>query len=1151
MSKYPGNIITTGADAGYSVFFDGTGDYLSIADNAAFQFAGDFTIEFWIYANNLSATQRVLVKGNSAASDYSIDLNTAGTFSFNNNTVINTSTASIRANTWNHVAVTRSGLSTNNCTWWINGVASNTFTTAQNYNNTSALWFGQNQSTGLNLNGYLSNIRIVKGTALYTAAFTPPTQLFRVTNTSLLTCNSPAIVDQSTNAFAITANGNAAVSTFTPFTGYQTYNPALGAATPGIWTVSDAQQAAQTRLWNMYDPYFTSTSSKISGNPGTNVPTWITDASSNNFTVTSVADARAARLSPFSVTTYPYSGSGYFDGTGDYLTLGGQSAFAFGTGDFTIEGWFYVTTTAAAQILIDFRPASTDGLYPMIFVASGGGSIRYNVSNADQITGTTTISTNTWYHVAVVRISGSTKMYVNGTQVGSTYTDSNNYLVGASRPVIGAGASTIGATPLTGYMSNVRLVKGVGVYTGAFTTPTAPLTSTQSAGTNIAAITGTSTSLLTLQNWQSSNNSAFLDSSTNNFLVSRTDNPTQGSFNPFSPAIYSGYFVNSTTNFVTNSATNLCVIGTNQFCYEAWVYPTAYPAGGGTIFANFNTSTGANGVNFWVSSTGVPGAGENSGVTLVTGGSAPLNTWTHIAVVRTTTAINLYVNGILVNTNTNSTYVTKNYTSGKVFIGGIYPVDTLQNGYSFTGYINNLRVTIGEPVYTSNFTPSRFPLPALSNTKLLSCQNGVFRDNSSQNIALYSGGGVATIPFSPIYANTAYDSLVYGGSAYFDGGATDRLTFPANSAFALGTGAWTMEAWVYPITLGTSNRGIMGVSGSGGNTDISIYASNLSGVVLSTTSAQIFNTANSSLYFLRTNIWTHIAVTRNASNTVTLWINGYQITTATMTQDTTSNVGYVGGGNWDGYIASARFVKGLQVYTGTFVPPALPLEATQSSGTNIAAITTQTSGLLKFANAGIVDATTYNNWVTVADARINTAASKFGGSAMYFDGTGDYIFPSTSNLGAFGTGDFTIEFWINFNTVSANQVIMDFRSATSTVAPAISLTSAGVIYYYTGGASPGTRITGSTLVVNTWYHIAVCRASAVTRLFVNGTQVGSNYADTNNYVGVLGRPWIGGLADGTTPAQWVNAYVQDVRITKGFARYPSNFTAPTSLLQNQ
>jgi hypothetical protein len=305
------------------------------------------------------------------------------------------------------------------------------------------------------------------------------------------------------------------------------------------------------------------------------------------------------------------------------------------------------------------------------------------------------------------------------------------------------------------------------------------------------------------------------------------------------------------------------------------------------------------------------------------------------------------------------------------------------------------------------------------------------------------------------------------------------------------------------------------------------------------------------LYLLRSNIWTHIAVTRNASNTVTLWINGYQITTATMTQDTTSNVGYVGGGNWDGYIASARFVKGLQVYTGTFVPPALPLEATQSSGTNIAAITTQTSGLLKFANAGIVDATTYNNWITVADARISTAASKFGGSAMYFDGTGDYVFPSTNNLGAFGTGDFTIEFWIYFNTVSANQLIMDFRTATSTVAPAIALTSAGVIYYYTGGASPGTRITGSTLLVNTWYHIAVCRSSAVTRLFVNGTQVGSNYADTNNYVGVLGRPWIGGLADGTTPAQWLNAYVQDVRITKGFARYPNNFTAPTSLLQNQ
>ena len=191
--KYPGGFVTAAAPAGYSVVFDGTGDYLSIADNAALQLTGDFTIEFWIYANNLSATQRVLVKGNANANDYSMDLSTAGALLFNSSTTLSTSTTTISSGRWNHIALTRSGSGSNNCTWWINGASSNTFTTTQSFNNTNALWFGQNQSSGLNLNGYLSNVRIVKGTAVYTAAFTPPTQLFNITNTSLLTCNSPEI----------------------------------------------------------------------------------------------------------------------------------------------------------------------------------------------------------------------------------------------------------------------------------------------------------------------------------------------------------------------------------------------------------------------------------------------------------------------------------------------------------------------------------------------------------------------------------------------------------------------------------------------------------------------------------------------------------------------------------------------------------------------------------------------------------------------------------------------------------------------------------------------------------------------------------------------------------------------------------------------
>ena len=106
------------------------------------------------------------------------------------------------------------------------------------------------------------------------------------------------------------------------------------------------------------------------------------------------------------------------------------------------------------------------------------GGAFYNPSN--------TFSTNTWYHIAVVKNSGVTKLYVNGIGASTSYSDSRNY--GSSQPVqIGNDDS---GNYFQGYMSNFRIVKGVAVYTGNFTTPTSPLAATQSSGTNISAITG-------------------------------------------------------------------------------------------------------------------------------------------------------------------------------------------------------------------------------------------------------------------------------------------------------------------------------------------------------------------------------------------------------------------------------------------------------------------------------------------------------------------------------------------------------------------------------------------------------------------------------------------------------------------------------------
>jgi hypothetical protein len=173
------------------------------------------------------------------------------------------------------------------------------------------------------------------------------------------------------------------------------------------------------------------------------------------------------------------TGSIAFDGTGDYLVSNPPTTnlYAFGTGDFTIEGWYYFNSVTTEQEIFDFRPLSTQGAYPMAYVWTDS-KLYYWVSSANQITSSTTLSTGTWYHIAVCRSGTSTKMFINGTQSGSTYTDSTNYLVGANRPALGVNAFQLNVGFMNGYIDDFRITKGYARYTANFTPPTAALSDT-------------------------------------------------------------------------------------------------------------------------------------------------------------------------------------------------------------------------------------------------------------------------------------------------------------------------------------------------------------------------------------------------------------------------------------------------------------------------------------------------------------------------------------------------------------------------------------------------------------------------------------------------------------------------------------------------
>lgn len=212
------------------------------------------------------------------------------------------------------------------------------------------------------------------------------------------------------------------------------------------------------------------------------------------------------------------SGSAQFSGS-NRLSVPNSAALNPGTGNFTVEFWTrLISTTNNAS----FYRGSNGGVD--IFM-NGASRLSFGQAGISTlITDTVTMTTGAWVHVAAVKIGGVIRLYKNGVQVGSAG-DGSNYTTSTTTSI-----GTQGTWNITGYMSNLRVVIGLGVYTGAFTPPTAPLTVTQSAGTNISAITAGQTQLLLNT---VSGVDFLVDSSTNAITVTNTGAVTSSALNPF------------------------------------------------------------------------------------------------------------------------------------------------------------------------------------------------------------------------------------------------------------------------------------------------------------------------------------------------------------------------------------------------------------------------------------------------------------------------------------------------------------------------------------------------------------------------------------------------------------------------------------------
>jgi hypothetical protein len=222
-----------------------------------------------------------------------------------------------------------------------------------------------------------------------------------------------------------------------------------------------------------------------------NLPT--SPPSFTNPTITVGSAVTTVSQSPFVGGGNSYS---FLSSVNSFIDTPASSNWAVGTGDFTIEWFQYQTTTTG------FQRAFTVDDYNSIDIGVSVENATFYYWNNSGVRYSSASSTviNTWYHWAVVRQSGVTKIYRNGTLRGSQITDANNINNTTDELTIGNENTPSTIAAFVGYITNFRWVKGLAVYTGNFTAPTSALTATAGVnpygGTNTQAIEAGFTKLL-------------------------------------------------------------------------------------------------------------------------------------------------------------------------------------------------------------------------------------------------------------------------------------------------------------------------------------------------------------------------------------------------------------------------------------------------------------------------------------------------------------------------------------------------------------------------------------------------------------------------------------------------------------------------------
>ena len=1083
-------------DGYWSNYFDGSGDYLSIPYSNDFNLgSSNFTVEAWVKTTGVSGQYGTIVgRWNNHNWDlraYSTDINLNIMFALKptsgSNVLINAGSL-ITDDKWHHVVAMRSG---NNIYIGLDGtiIKTQAFSGTIANDGTTPLTVAKNVVN--QFKGYISNVRVIKGSAIYsTSGYTVPTSPLTTTSqgataseVKFLGCQSNRFIDNSSSARTITVYGDPSVEEKIPF----------------------ELLSRQTKLITCQGNRFK-------------------DIIPDRYPLTITNTPKISTNAPFTVTKTANVGSGFFDGTGDYLNIPTSTDFDFGTGDFTLEFWVYPNEALGFHMFLSAPQNTTTQ-----FGYDTGNGPRYlyfyNGANIISGTGATSLVAFSWNHVALVREGTTISLFSNGNRLGTSIHSSN-----VSFSNLDIARYHGGGYDMNSYMSDIRAVKGSAVYDPSGTRITIPTTT--------LASTGSETKLLTIQYSGAVRNVGFLDDSKYNHQITRNGEVNMGTFSPFSleEGYWSVYFNGNYLNIPDSSD---FTFGSSNFSIAVWVYRTDSSAStergiantGGTQYTSWLFTT----KKFWASTTG-----NSWGIKVNYSQDVPVNQWVYVQVNRVGNVYTAYHNGVSVGTVTASGSL---YNNNEEFELGFR-----QGATSMVGYMSNFIMTNGGNLASTNVPTA--PFTADSNTKLLCLQSNRYIDNSNSGHTITPNSSANTFvkPFSPFAPTRSYSKDAVGGSVYYDG-AGDYLTYTTDNLTPRLSTNWSIEFWMYLIAHGSSGY----LQQHGGSASNFNTTDGMSFQLYEVNNNMYYNPANGSGSYgnLQTstrptlNSWTHIVITNDGTQT-SIFLNGVRVLNGTsgyqdMHNATTNNkiqLGYLAGSGYPtkGYFTGLQY-HDAEVYDASSTTITVPT-APKSADAN-------TLLLSNFSTAGIIDHTMRNNLETTNNARIRTDVKQFGTGSIFLDGSDELnINDTNSETFYFGTGQFTIEAFIRVESTSSSSgqwFSNEGHGGWTTGGIAIWFQSTMSVYFYDYSSSSPLLSHNGSYNDGVMRHYAIVRGtSGACALFVDGTRVA-----TGTHTGNVGR--INGMCIGNYKGQsrYLTGFIDGMRVTKEVARYDPSQTSVT------